>query len=191
MKKRKKKKEFEIGDHVRETTSSRGKRKVGEIVAILQDNPGDPTVECVEVDANELTPLEGSMGELKRFKTKRSKLKHYTPRKKLFKKKVIEVGCYVRYKRGTSTKYGRVSAFVHPDGLYPNSYEGEYNGKDLLECVEIDPKPGLLQVLEADGSPKIFTVPGDKCKLIKVIDVDAKGNPTTAIRLDIPQDSEE
>ena len=41
------------------------------------------------------------------------------------------------------------------EGLYPHSYDkGEYNGHDLLECVQIDPKPGLHRMTEADGTPK-------------------------------------
>ena len=47
--KKKKKKEIEIGDFVRETVSSKGKKRCGEVLMILQDNPGDPTLECVEV----------------------------------------------------------------------------------------------------------------------------------------------
>ncbi len=41
------------------------------------------------------------------------------------------------------------------EGLYPHSYDkGEYNGHDLLECVQIDPKPGLHRMTEADGHQK-------------------------------------
>jgi hypothetical protein len=35
--------DVEIGDHVRQTTSNSGKKKCGEVLMILQDNPGDPT----------------------------------------------------------------------------------------------------------------------------------------------------
>ena len=56
-KNKKKKKEIEIGDFVRETVSSKGKKRCGEVLMILQDNPGDPTLECVEVHPDELTPL--------------------------------------------------------------------------------------------------------------------------------------
>ena len=48
---------------------------------ILADNPGDPTMECVEVHPDELTPLEKGFGWHENFRTKRSKLKLYTPRK--------------------------------------------------------------------------------------------------------------
>ena len=62
--------DVEIGDHVRETASSRGKKRCGEVLMILQDNPGDPTLECVEVHPDELTPLEKGSDGLKTFKAK-------------------------------------------------------------------------------------------------------------------------
>ena len=109
--------DVEIGDHVRETASSRGKKRCGEVLMILQDNPGDPTLECVEVHPDELTPLEKGSDGLKTFKAKRSKLKLYTPRKQLFKKKTFEKGDVIRHKRGGTFRYGRIVCFVHPDGL--------------------------------------------------------------------------
>ncbi|SVC85246.1 uncharacterized protein METZ01_LOCUS338100, partial [marine metagenome] len=43
-KKKKKKKDLEIGDIVRETVSVKGKKRCGEILMILQDDPADPTM---------------------------------------------------------------------------------------------------------------------------------------------------
>lgn len=76
--KKKKKKDIEIGDFVKETASSKGKKKCGEVLMILADNPGDPTIECVEVHPDELTPLEKGSDGMRTFRTKRSKLKPYT-----------------------------------------------------------------------------------------------------------------
>ena len=186
---KKTKRELEIGDHVKETSMTRtGCKRVGEIISILSDNVSDPTIECILIDQKELTPVEGGNGEIKRFKAKRSKLKHYIPRKNLFKKETFEVGKCVACKSGGRTRYGRIMGYLNQEeGLYPHSYDkGEYNGHDLLECVQIDPKPGLHRITEADGTPKKFVGYPDKCKLIKVIDVDNQGNPTTKLRLDIP-----
>ena len=84
---KKKIQELEIGDHVRQTScTSIKKRKVGEIISILSDNKKDPTIECIQIDDKSLEPIEKSVGKYKKFKCKRSKLKHYIPRKKLFKK---------------------------------------------------------------------------------------------------------
>jgi hypothetical protein len=189
METRKKRKSIEIGDHVKETVSSKGqKRRCGEVLMILQDDPGDPTCELVEVNPDDLSPLEKGSDGVKLFKTKRSKLKHYTPIKQLFSRKTFEKGDVIQLKQGTRFRYGRIVCFVHPDGLYSKSHEEGYNGKDLLECVEIDKKPGLLQLIGPDGEPKRFQAKGKDCKIIKVITTDSKGEETTMHRLDIPEE---
>jgi hypothetical protein len=187
---KKTKRELEIGDHVKETSFSRtGRKRIGEIISILSDSKSDPTIECIRICPKELTPLEGGNGEIKRFKSKRSKLKHYIPRKSLFKKETFEVGKCVACKSGGRTRYGRIMGYLNQEeGLYPHSYDkGEYNGHDLLECVQIDPKPGLHRIIDEEGNPKKFVGYPEKCKLIKVLDTDDKGNPTTKLRLDIPK----
>lgn len=190
-KKKKRKKDIEIGDHVKEIVSTKGKKRCGEVLMILADNPGDPTMECVEVHPDDLTPLEKGSDGMRTFRAKRSKLKLYTPRKLLFTKKTFEKGDVVRHKRGSTIRFGRIVCFVHPDGLYSTSHEEGYNGKDLLECVEIDKKPGLMQIIGPDGEPKRFQAQGKDCKIIKVITVDSKGEDTTMHRLDIPDDEDE
>ena len=180
--------DVEIGDFVRQLKAANGKKKCGEVVSILQDNVGDPTLECIEVHPDELSPLEKGSDGIRTFKAKRSKLKIYTPRKTLFAKKTFEKGDVIQYKRGGTVKYGRIVCFVHPDGLYSTSHEEGYNGKDLLECVEIDKKPGLLQKTGPDGEPKRFQAQSEHCKIMEVITVNAKGEPTTMHRLNIPED---
>lgn len=186
---KKKKRELEIGDHVKETGFARtGRKRIGEIISILSDSKSDPTIECIRIDPKELSPIEDAFGNHKTFKSKRSKLKHYIPRKSLFKKETFEVGKCVACKSGGRTRYGRIIGYLNQEeGLYPHSYDkGEYNGHDLLECVQINPKPGLHRMMEADGTPKKFVGYPDKCQLIKIIDTDSQGNPTTKLRLDIP-----
>ena len=186
---KKKKRAIEIGDFVKEIVASKGnKKRCGEILMILQDDPGDPTCELMEVNPDDLTPLEKGSDGVQMFKTKRSKLKHYTPRKQLFSKKTFEKGDVVQVKRGSTIKYGRIVCFVHPDGLFSTSHEEGYNGKDLLECVEIDKKPGLLQIIGPDGEPRRFQAQGKDCKIMKVITTDSKGEETTMHRLDIPEE---
>ena len=186
--KKKRNKDIEIGDFVKETVTANGKKRCGEALMILADNPGDPPIECVQVHPDELTPLEKGSDGMRNFRTKRSKLKPYTPRKALFSKKTFEKGDVIRHKRGGTIRYGRIVCFVHPDGLYSTSHEEGYNGKDLLECVEIEKKPGLLQKIGPDGEPKRFQGQGKDCKIIKVITKNAKGEDTTMHKLDIPDD---
>ena len=104
--------DVEIGDNVKQTVATGGKKKCGEVVMILQDNPGDPTLECVEVNPDDLTPLEKGSEGIRTFKAKRSKLKMYTPRKKLFAKKTFEKGDVILHKRGGSMRFGRIVCFV-------------------------------------------------------------------------------
>ena len=183
-----KKRSLKIGDTIKETVSVKGKKRIGEIVAILSDDPSDPTIECIEIDPKTLEQIETASSQLKRFKTKRSKLKRYTPRRNLFKKETFDVGKYVSYKIGSILKYGRIIGYLNQEeGLYPHSYDvGEHNGKDLLECVEINPKPGLHRILDADGSPVMFVGFPEKCKIVKVLDTDNQGKPNMKLRLDIP-----
>ena len=56
FKKKKNIRDVVIGDFVRQIKSTSGKKKCGEVLAILEDNVGDPTIECVEVHPDELTP---------------------------------------------------------------------------------------------------------------------------------------
>lgn len=188
-KKKKKKKEIEIGSIIREMVASKGKkRRVGEVLMILMDQPDDPSLECVEVDPEELTTRTKGSDGMKMFRVKKSRAKHYTPRKKLFKKKTYQKGTVIRQKRGTSIKYGQIVCFVHPDGLYSTSHEEGYNGKDFLECVEISPKPGLAQQMQADGEPKRFTANPKQCKIMEVITTNAQGEDCTVRRLKIEEE---
>lgn len=188
-KKKKKKKEIEIGSIIREMVASKGKkRRVGEVLMILMDQPDDPSLECVEVDPEELTTRTKGSDGMKMFRVKKSRAKHYTPRKKLFKKKTYQKGTVIRQKRGTSIKYGQIICFVHPDGLYSTSHEEGYNGKDFLECVEISPKPGLAQQMQADGEPKRFTANPKQCKIMEVITTNAQGEDCTVRRLKIEEE---
>ena len=185
---KKKQKELQIGDYVRQAScTSIKKRKVGEISAILTDSKKDPTIECIEVNEKTLEPIEKSVGQYKKFKSKLSKLKHYIPRKSLFKKRNFSVGEYIIYKTHGRAKYGRILGYLNQEeGLYPHSYDlGDHNGKDLLECVQVDTKAGLPRVLDQDNKPKTFVAEPNKCKLLEVIDKDDKGNPTAAITLKI------
>ena len=49
-------------------------------------------------------------------------------------------------------------------------------------------KPGLLQILDADGEPKRFQAKGEDCKIIEVITVDANEIECTMHRLNLPEE---
>jgi hypothetical protein len=188
MKTKTKKRKLKIGDNVKEI-STRANKRIGEVVSILEDSKTNPTFECIEVHPKHLAPLEGAMGKHKTFRVKKDKCKYYVPRKNLFKKETFKVGNHISNKMGGRIRYGMIMGYLNQEeGLYPHSYDaGEYNGKDLLECVEVDPKPGLHRMLNEDGNPKKFVVDSKNCKIVNVIKVDDHGKPTTALRLDVPK----
>jgi hypothetical protein len=174
-----------IGDHVREK-SFKFKRRVGQITSILQDSKTNPSLECVLVNPKTLLPIENLFGEHKVFKIKRDNVKYYVPRQKLFLKKSFEIGGFVSYRGRTRLRYGRIICYLNQEeGLYPHSYDiHKHNGRDLLECVEINPN-NLKRELDSEGHPNIFIADPNKCKVVGVIDKDEHGNNIIPLRLDI------
>jgi hypothetical protein len=65
--------------------------------------------------------------------------------------------------------------FVHPDGLLSNSHFEGYNGRDLLECIEISPRPGLQRLRDSKGNLKRFTITSSNCRICDVKPMDKKG----------------
>ena len=122
-----------------EIKSPKGKKRYGEILLILDDNPGDPTIECAEVDPKELTPIEDAFGNLRTFKSRRSNLKHYVPRKNLFQKETFDVGKCVACKSGSRIRYGRIMGYLKKkDYTIPTT---KVNTMDTIYCkVQIDPR---------------------------------------------------
>ena len=71
-------------------------------------------------------------------------------------------------------RFGKIVSFVHPEGLYTTSNEKGYNGKDLIECVEIEPRKGLAVKKDADMA-KRFVVGPHRCKICEVLPMDENG----------------
>lgn len=180
---KKQNKDLSIGDNIKEK-SIKLKRRVGQIVAILEDSKINPTLECILIHAKTLLPIENLFGQHKTFRIKRDNVKYYIPRKELFNKKTFEIGGFVSYKGRTRTRYGRILCYLNQEeGLYPHSYDiNKHNGKDLLECVEIDPN-NLKRILDEEDHPKIFVATPEKCKVVKVLDKDEKGNQVIPFKL--------
>ena len=174
-----------VGDNIKEK-SLKLRRRVGQIISILEDNPSNPTLECIAIHPKTLLPSENIFGEFRRFKIKRNNVKYYVPRHKLFKKKTFSVGGFCSYRGATRIRYGRIMGYLNrEEGLYPHSYDlQEHNGKDLLQCVEINPD-NLKRILDADNHPNIFIADPNKCKVVDVLDKDENGNTIIARKLDI------
>ncbi len=133
-----------------------------------------------------LLPIENLFGQHKIFKIKRDNSKYYVPRHKLFEKNLFEIGDYVSYKGKARLKYGRIICYLNQEeGLYPKSYDlYKHNGKDLLECVEINPN-NLKRILDEENHPHIFVADPNKAKIVRVLDRDENGKPIIPLRLDI------
>mgnify|MGYP000290257121 CR=1 FL=1 len=87
----------------------------------------------------------------------------------------FELGDCIRYTHNGRLKFGRIIGFLHPDGLYSESYEKGYNGKDFLECVEISGRAGLPRKVNSDGHPKTFRVHSEKAKICDILPMDKNG----------------
>ena len=68
-----------------------------------------------------------------------------------------------------------MTSFIHPDGLYSESFEKGYNGKDFLECIEVFPKQGLPRRKDSNNKPFTFLATGERSKVCVVIPMDKEG----------------
>lgn len=154
---------FIVGDLIKEK-SFRLKKRIGEILAIREDSKSNPTFECMLVHHRTLEPIEDAFGKHKTFNVKKDKCKRYVPRHKLFVRKPFDISSFIFSKN----RYGRIIGYLNrEDGLYPHSYDmRKHNGRDLLECVEINPV-GLNRTTNDWGEPKIFVVDPDNCKVVE------------------------
>lgn len=96
-----------------------------------------------------------------------SKCKHVDIKSTLINKEQFEIGDVVCHKRFGIKKYGAITGFQHPDGLYTTSYEQGYNGIDLIDCVEIDPR-SLTRIRKLNKVVKFIC----NKKYLKICEVD-------------------
>lgn len=170
---KRKKKALRIGDIVIEKTLIGTKRRIGEVVFIRGERR--KRLDLLQVSRHDLTPLSRNDLNGPRFfslqeeQCKRLNLRRYT------KKKTFELGDCIRQTQNGRIKFGRIIGFLHPDGLYSESYEKGYNGKDFLECVEISGRAGLPRKVNSDGHPKTFTVHSEKAKICDILPMDKNG----------------
>ena len=183
-----KKAPLSVGDRVEEITPVNGKVRVGEIILVRDGRRR--SFELIQLNPHDLEPIRrGDFAQYKRFRLTEGHCRRLN-KAKYANRRTFRIGDVIRKTYLDHVRYGRIINFLHPDGLLPTSHENGYNGKDLLECVEISSKPGLLQVIQPDGEPKRFQAHGKDCKIMDVITVDSKGEETTMHRLNIPEDED-
>ena len=167
------KKTYKIGDLVIEKAVTGSKRRIGEIVFIRGGSR--QRMDLLQLSRHDLSPLSRNdlrgprFFSLKEDQCKRLNLRRYQ------KKRTFELGDCIRHTQDGKIRFGRIIGFLHPDGLYTESYEKGYNGKDFLECVEISGKAGLPRKVNSEGHPKTFAVHSEKVKLCEILPMDHKG----------------
>ena len=169
---KKKQKILEIGDRVIERISIGRKKRIGEIIFVQEGRTRK--LELMQLNAHDLSPLRKSNLELKFFRLAESRCKKLNELK-YFKKLTFQIGDIIRHSRHGLVRYGKIISFVHPDGLYTESNEKGYNGKDLIECVAIKGRDGLPRKKDYSGEVMRFTIGPDHSKICDVLPMDNNG----------------
>jgi hypothetical protein len=164
---------FKLGDIVVERSTNGSRKRIGEIVFIKE---GKRTkLKLIELIPKSLSP---------KFSENHSRLRYFTLPieccKKLNlsrsrKRKMIQIGDVVLSRRFGILRFGLVVGFHHPDGLYSDSWEKGYNGKDIIECVEISGRSGLPRKRDQIGKIKKFELTFSNAQLCEIIPMDING----------------
>ncbi|MEK9771942.1 MAG: hypothetical protein VW576_00105 [Opitutae bacterium] len=164
---------WQLGDIVVEKNSGFARKRVGEIVFITEGKK--PKLKLLELAPRSLSPkFAGNYARLRFFNTLQEncrKLKVLN----IKKRKVFQLGDVISHRRLQSFRFGIIVGFHHPDGLYSDSWEKGYNGKDIIECVEISGRSGLPRKRDADGKIKKFEIGPAHAKLCEVLPMDQNG----------------
>ena len=164
---------IEVGDKVIEKNKTRNHKRIGEVLFIRDGRI--PKAEILELNRHDLTPKQGTdLQKNKTFSIAISRCKKLNMLRYEEKRK-FKIGDVIQRNTSVRIRFGTIVGFVHPEGLYSESYEKGYNGKDHLECVEISGRAGLPRKLDPDGNPKIFITEPDKCKHCEILPMDRNG----------------
>jgi hypothetical protein len=166
--------ELEVGDIVIENSNHLRKKRLGEIIFIRSGRKNDRKFELIQLNRHDLSPITKYDMSNKQFSIHESQCERVNLAN-FERKKSFELGQTICDEHENWSRYGRIVGFVHPDGLYSNSYEKGYNGKDLLECVEISPRNGLPRKTFESGQAKMFCAKPNKAKVCEVLPMDKNG----------------
>jgi len=169
----KKKAPLVIGDRVIERFPIGKRKRIGEIMFIIESRRRK--FELLQLNHHDLSPLHRHNNEqLKFFRLREDQCKRLNEFK-YREKTTFCIGDVIKHKGHLRVRYGKIVSFVHPEGLYTESNEKGYNGKDLIECVEIEPRKGLAIKLDSDGDLKRFVIGPSHCKTCEILPMDKKG----------------
>ena len=169
----KKKTLISVGEIVKEIAPANGRIRIGEIILIREGRRR--SFELIQLNPHNLEPIRsGNFAHYKRFRLTENRCK-LLDKSKFEKKRSFRIGDVICKIYIDHLRYGRIVNFLHPDGLLTSSHEHGYNGKDLLECIEISPRSGLARKTDAEGNAKRFITGPEHCKICKVLPMDKKG----------------
>ena len=164
---------FELGDIVVERNTGAGRKRVGEIVFITEGKR--PKLRLIELAPRSLSPkFSGNHSRLRFFSTPPEKCRRLKVIN-IKKRKVFQLGDVIRHRRYGAYRFGIIVGFHHPDGLYSDSWEKGYNGKDVIECVEISGRSGLPRKRNSDGKINKFEIGPSHAKLCEILPMDQNG----------------
>jgi hypothetical protein len=154
-----------IGSYIKYREIAPARKGFGEVIGIVGFG-GRLKYEIINLNKR-LKHIVDANHNFKRRLIHHTKCKHVDIKSTIIDKKQFEIGDVVCHKRLGFKKYGAITGFLHPDDLYTSSYERGYNGVDLLDCVEIDPRS--LTRRRRSGNIVKFT---SNKKYLKICEVD-------------------
>lgn len=162
-----------VGMIVEELSPATGKQRIGEIVYIFGDR--NKKFQVLELNRHDLSPFfNNSKDKLKFFCVDSEKCRKLDL-SRIRKPNSFLPGDVVRHSKNGRVRFGIIIGFTHPEGLYSESIEKGYNGKDLIECVEISGRAGLPQKIDSMGKVKRFTTGPSDLKICEVLPMDKNG----------------
>jgi hypothetical protein len=162
-----------IGDIVEEVVEGDGAKRIGEVIAFIDGK--SKKLQLMQLNPHDLTPfLKGNMDRLKFFTLPLENCK-LADLKRVRKADSFRPGDIIRHLRNGRLRFGIIVGFTHPEGLYSDSLENGYNGKDLIECVEISGRSGLPHKLDSTGNVKRFQVGSEHIKICEILPMDKNG----------------
>ena len=166
--------ELGVGDIVIENSNDLRKKRLGEIIFVRSGRKNDRKFELIQLRRHDLSPITKYDMSNKQFSLHESQCEKVNLAD-FERKKSFELGQTICDEHEHWSRYGRIVGFLHPDDLYSNSYEKGYNGKDLLECVEISPRNGLPRKILQSGLPKTFCAKPASARVCEVLPMDKNG----------------
>jgi hypothetical protein len=169
----KKNKSLQVGDLIIEKSRVGCNKRIGEVVFIREGKMRK--IQLIQLNNHDLSPVYNSDESRLKFFTLSENQCKILDQSKYYRPSKFMLGQMIKCQLGVSYKYGRIIGYLHPDGLYSDSYEKGHNGKDLLECVEISPRKGLFRKIASNGKPKLFYARPDRAKVCQVIPMNKHG----------------